>query len=357
MVRKILIVDDDRTLCLLIKKKLEKYANTFSTMTASDGVEALALLARNGISLVVTDLQMPNMDGFSLLAHLSEHYPDIPVVVITAYGTPSIRKAALEGGAYSYIEKPFVIEDLGQKVLALLRKQSEGGTLQTVPLEMFVQLIEMEQKTCTLRIFDKATKKMGVLFFREGQLVNARLENLQGNQAAYRILAWDKVTLSIQDTCPIEETRIDGTLQAILFDAMRLKDEGQPDEAPAAPQPAQAASPNPIRPSPPAAAPASGKGGQDAPPPSPVEQVRRKIASRLGPVKGLGEISLEEARWRPLMDQAASLALRFDAGNLKAACLGLGEGVDLILLPAQEVIAVGIDPRQPRERLVKALID
>jgi len=361
MIRKALIVDDDRTLCLLIKKKLEKYANTFTTITASDGLEALDILGQNGISLVVTDLQMPNMDGFALLAHLSEQFPDIPVIVITAYGTPTIRKAALEGGAYSYIEKPFVIEDLGQKILALLRKQSEGGTLQTVPLEMFVQLIEMEQKTCTLRIFDKDTKKMGVLFFREGQLLNARIENSQGNQAAYRILAWDKVTLSIQDTCPVQETKIDGNLQAILFDAMRIKDEG-----PQAEQPAPAVSPpKPVsRPAtlaqaipalqPPAT---SAPPDRNAPPLPLTEQIRRKIESRLGPIKGLGEIRSAEKAWRPLMDMAATLALRFGGGTLRAVYVSLGEAQDLILLPAPEVIAIGLDARQPRERLIKALIE
>jgi CheY-like chemotaxis protein len=52
------------------------------------GKEAVQILDATGVDLVVTDLRMPKMDGFELLAHMSGNYPDIPVIVMTAYGTP-----------------------------------------------------------------------------------------------------------------------------------------------------------------------------------------------------------------------------------------------------------------------------
>ncbi len=230
MQKQVLFVDDDRILRHLIQKKLDKYKEIFSVLTAEDGQDAVKKLAERTISLVVTDLQMPEMDGFALMAHLSEKYADIPVIVQTGHSTPKAKRAVLERGASGYIEKPFKVEQLAGKIIETLKKESEGGVLQTIPLEMFIQLIEMEQKTCTIRVVEKKTNELGVLFFRDGDLMEARIGNQHGKQTAYKIFAWDEVTLSIQDDCAIKEKRIDEDLQAILFDAMRLKDESGEDE-------------------------------------------------------------------------------------------------------------------------------
>lgn len=361
MLRKVLIVDDDRTLCLLIKKKLEKYATAFTPIVAYDGLQAIEALNQNAIALVVTDLQMPNMDGFSLLAHLSQHFPDIPVIIITAFGSPTIHKAVLDGGAFSYVEKPFVIEDLGQTILTVLRKQSDGGVLQTVPLEMFTQLIEMEQKTCTLRVYHKTSKKMGVLFFRDGQLLNARIENLQGNAAAYRIFAWDKVTLAIQDTCPTEEKKIEGDLQAVLFDAMRLKDESRdepqpPPPAASAPQPPPAQPVAVARPS--TAAPPLPAAPSEAAPVSAAQRIERRLTGRLGAVKGIVAVREDSATWKALIAQAVWAAQLLGVGRLKACYLGRDDPHDLLLIPSDETtVVVELDTKIPRERLIKAAID
>ena len=231
MKRNVLIVDDDRILRRLVQKKFAALKDEFSTLVAGDGVEAVEVMKEEAVSLVVTDLQMPEMDGFALLAHLSKNYPDIPVIVLTAFGTPKSKKKVLERGAAGFMEKPFVVEDLADKVLTALQKQSEGGTLQTVPLDMFIQLVEMEAKTCTLRVQNRLSQEKGVLFFKDGQLMDARFQDVHGKDAAYEVFSWDKVSLFIEDNCAVSEKRIEGDLQAILFDAMRMKDEAGADEA------------------------------------------------------------------------------------------------------------------------------
>ncbi len=225
MKKNILFVDDDRILRNLIKRKFQAHSEVFTTLIAADGVEALQILKENHVSIIVTDLQMPNMDGHVLLANFFEKYPDIPVIILTAYGTTQSQKRVMTAGATAYIEKPFVVEDLADMILNSLAKEAEGGTLKTISMEMYIQLIEMEQKTCTVRVLNKITEKQGVLFFKAGDLMDARLYHLRGNAAAYEIIGWDSVTISIQDECVITQKKIEGGLQAILFDAMRLKDE------------------------------------------------------------------------------------------------------------------------------------
>jgi CheY-like chemotaxis protein len=232
MIKKVLIVDDDQEMLLSLKEGFEKYNATFSVLMAGDGLVATEKLEKETISLVITDLRMPRMDGFALLSKIMEQYPDIPVIIMTGYSTPEMERLAQEGGAVGYVEKPFMIDDLASKVLATLRKESEGGTLHSVSSGMFLQLIEMEQKTCTIRLLDKTSGKEGVLFFCDGQLFDARTAGLKGEAAAYKIFSWDEVNLSIQNECRQKEQKVHRDINAILLEAMRLKDEAGEAKAP-----------------------------------------------------------------------------------------------------------------------------
>ncbi|MBU0987646.1 MAG: response regulator, partial [Proteobacteria bacterium] len=331
MIKKMLFVDDDRILCRLIQKKFEQYSNTFSVLTAQDGLDAVQKLKEHTISLVVTDLQMPEMDGFSLLAHLSEKYPDIPVIVQTGHSTPKSKKLVLERGAAGYIEKPFKIEQLAEKIIATLKKESEGGILQTIPLEMFIQLIEMEQKTCTIRVVDKSSGQLGVLFFQNGDLMDARIGGRHGKPAAYEIFAWDQVTLSIQDDCAVKVKKIDEDLQAILFEAMRLKDESGEDEASFEEEPyVENTEPELQKP--------------DVGTASFEDILRQKLDNIIGDKKYLKDIYPDDS-WKELLAQALEIGRLFSAGKLKTCYIDRGESTDFILLPGEKITVISLDPK------------
>jgi DNA-binding response OmpR family regulator len=361
MIKKVLFVDDDRILRHLIQKKLDKHKTTFTVLTAKDGLDAVKELKENTVSLVVTDLQMPQMDGFALLAHLSAKYPDIPVIIQTGYGTSKSRKHALERGAAGYIEKPFKIEQLAEKIIATLKKESEGGILQTISMEMFVQLIEMEQKTCTIRVVEKSSNELGVLFFRNGDLIEARVGAQNGKPAAYKIFSWDQVTLSIQDDCALKEKRIVGDLQAILFDAMRLKDEaGESEEAFSEDLDEDldedftgdlAENLN------------EDLNFEDAnidfhePQPrtrSIEEIIRRKLESAIGERKCIKDV-YQDKSWDDLILQVSEIGKFLKAGTLKSCYINKGEPNDFILVLGEQTTVVSVDPKCPRERMLQVL--
>lgn len=232
MTKNILIVDDEKDMLLSLKEGFETYGEIFSVLLAEDGEKAVDKLKENVISLVVTDLRMPRMDGFSLLIHIMTHYPDIPVIIMTAYSRPVMERMAMKIGAVEYIEKPFRMDDLAQKIISILEKESDGGIFTSVSSGMFTQLIEMEQKTCTVRLVNRSSDQRGVLFFREGELLDARVNNVQGEPAALEILTWDDVVLSIQDKCSQKEKKIEADFQDILIEAMRLRNKtGQTQNA------------------------------------------------------------------------------------------------------------------------------
>jgi len=108
--KRILVVDDEENLRRVTQLKLEQAG--YEAMTAADGAEALEILSRNPRDLVLTDLKMPGMSGMDLLRRVKDEYPEVIVVVITAFGTIESAVEAMRLGAYDYIIKPVNAEAL-----------------------------------------------------------------------------------------------------------------------------------------------------------------------------------------------------------------------------------------------------
>ncbi|MBF0100402.1 MAG: response regulator [Desulfobacterales bacterium] len=230
MKKHILIADDDKVLLLSFKKRFKQYEEDFMISTAENGKIALEILKKNSISLIITDLVMPEMDGFALLAHISEHYPDIPVIVMTGHGKEKTEAIVKKKGAIDYIKKPIEFEVMAELIRDTLKKESEGGQLHNISLQMFAQMVGMEQKTCTIRITNRLTGQLGILFFHEGELFNARLQNIHGIEAAYRIFVWDQISFSIENACVQKEKLIKNDARAIILEAARRKEEFEKEQ-------------------------------------------------------------------------------------------------------------------------------
>src|SRR5450631_88075 len=103
--RTVLLVDDDSSVLKVLGALLEQ--DGLEPVLAGSGLEALAVLEGRPIDAVVTDLRMPGMDGIQLLAELSERWPEIPALVLTAQGTIPLAVEAMRLGATDFVLKPF----------------------------------------------------------------------------------------------------------------------------------------------------------------------------------------------------------------------------------------------------------
>ncbi len=101
----ILIVDDEKNYPMIIGELLQEEG--YATFTASSGMEALDTLNSQIIDLVLTDVKMPGMSGIQLLENIKQLKPDIPVIIMTAYGSVEKAVEAMHKGAYTFILKPF----------------------------------------------------------------------------------------------------------------------------------------------------------------------------------------------------------------------------------------------------------
>jgi DNA-binding NtrC family response regulator len=116
----ILVVDDEKNIREGLAKLLEIEGHR--SMPAADGREALALLERGDVDLVVTDLKMPNLPGEELLRRAQAAVPGLPVIILTGHGTIESAVQAMKEGAYDYLTKPV---DMGRLALLVARALSE----------------------------------------------------------------------------------------------------------------------------------------------------------------------------------------------------------------------------------------
>ncbi|HLA61229.1 MAG TPA: sigma-54 dependent transcriptional regulator [Nitrospiraceae bacterium] len=107
---RVMVVDDDAETLALLREVVAKEG--YEVESAEDAETALRRLGEWQPELVITDIHMPGMDGLALLAALREKEPDIPVVLLTAYGSLKTAVDAIKAGAFDYLSKPFVVDDI-----------------------------------------------------------------------------------------------------------------------------------------------------------------------------------------------------------------------------------------------------
>ena len=105
----ILVVDDEERLRNLIVTFLSELGH--SCVTAIDGVDALDKMKGNKFDAVVTDMKMPNMGGITLAAKISIHYPELPIMIMTAFEEDHVAGIAISVGARDFIKKPFSLNE------------------------------------------------------------------------------------------------------------------------------------------------------------------------------------------------------------------------------------------------------
>lgn len=162
MNRRLLIVDDEENLRFSLTKGLEK--NGYEVAGVSRGFEAFQIMEKQDFDLVLLDICLPDMNGLEILDKIKAAQPQLPIIMMTAFGEVGIAVRAMKLGAYDYIGKPFLLDEMRlviQKALetvslkdevAYLRRQKELS-----PAPMFIgqnpqirkirQLIEMVSKT------------------------------------------------------------------------------------------------------------------------------------------------------------------------------------------------------------------
>lgn len=170
---RVLIVDDEPEFCRVIRKFLK--GETYEIHSVDCGQEALRLFSEVPVfDVVLLDLNLPDMNGFKVMGHLAEHFPDTLVVIITGYASLESATEALRCGAYDYLTKPFAREELLKTLQnAMTHKQVKDAHRQS-------QLALNDSEMCFRNLVENILS--GVLIVRNQELLyqNAVQKDLFG---------------------------------------------------------------------------------------------------------------------------------------------------------------------------------
>ncbi|MEZ4449484.1 MAG: sigma-54 dependent transcriptional regulator [Nannocystaceae bacterium] len=136
MLGRVLIVDDDPDFCQLLAAGFRQH--DLEVATSASASDALAALAVPGQSFdaVLTDLQMPGMDGIAFCQQVATHHPEIPVVVMTAFATLETAIAAIRADAYDFIQKPLHLEATAVRMQRVVRERKLRDEVKRLKLEI-----------------------------------------------------------------------------------------------------------------------------------------------------------------------------------------------------------------------------
>lgn len=122
--QKILVVDDDRDMRLVLTKYLSKF--NYQVLEAGSGKSALEMLETSTPDLVLCDFKLGDMDGTTLLIKIKEKYNHVPVIFITGYGDIKIAVEVMRSGAFDYVTKPLFPEEILLTIRKALAQKEKG---------------------------------------------------------------------------------------------------------------------------------------------------------------------------------------------------------------------------------------
>lgn len=155
---RILIIDDDESIVELIKINLELSGHSVST--APDGIKGFALVKQELPDLVILDLMMPEVDGYTVAQRI-RHYPETtetPILMLTALGMLENKVKGFNSGADDYLVKPFELEELAVRVKALLRRSDSTPESLKTPEVFSVGDITLVSENLSVKIAEHTVK-------------------------------------------------------------------------------------------------------------------------------------------------------------------------------------------------------
>jgi CheY-like chemotaxis protein len=224
--RRIVLVDDEEALAWSLTSRLAKARPLDRIEKAYSGESALALVAEGPVDVLIADIRMPGMSGIDLVLAARALYPDLPVIVMTAFKSADIT--ALEQGPFTrFLEKPFEFDKLRDLVEEALTPQVVGfsGAISVQTLPDIVQLYVLSSATGMLSVMHRTGE--GQLYFAQGAILHAVTANSRGDEAFYEIMMWSGGEFSMRVGATAPERSVHGNWQELLMESVRRIDESR----------------------------------------------------------------------------------------------------------------------------------
>ncbi len=172
IMKKILIVDDEPNIRTLVAK-YAKFEN-YEVIEAADGMKAVLLAKENAPDIIIMDIMMPELDGFSAVREIKKTMPRIPVIFLSARGEEYDRINGFETGADDYVVKPFSPKELMLRINAVLKRTNGGGDKSALKNDIFrAGSLEVDMSARIVKINGERIN----LSFKEYELLTYMIKN------------------------------------------------------------------------------------------------------------------------------------------------------------------------------------
>jgi CheY-like chemotaxis protein len=234
----LLFVDDDLDFLAMIQDFFVALGeNAWQIHCASSADQALEILKIRKIDLVVSDVNMPMLDGIQFLHILNRRHPDLKKAVITSNATEEKRSACLAEGAELFIEKPRSPEGLKsifimlEELITWTPREGFQGVLRRVGLQDVIQMECLGRNSSILEIHHQQLR--GRVYIEDGRIIHAQTGNTAGESALYNLLAIPSGEFQLQPFEPPPKRTIEGQWESLLMEAARVRDETMAAQTPA----------------------------------------------------------------------------------------------------------------------------
>jgi FixJ family two-component response regulator len=229
--QKVIIVDDDTSFLKNMKDALEYSIDNVKIIEHTNAEDAWKFLSKNDISLLITDQRLPGMRGIEFVNLVDKKYPAIPIILITAYGTPKLKDRARDIGAIKFFNKPIDLKEMIKEVKKGLELEaSEITSIRKISLATVLELISTERMTVSITVKDEETNESGRIWFKKGNIIDADIDNLEGIEAVFKMLFFDDVNIVIKEREHERITIPDMPLEYILLEGIKRKEENKKKE-------------------------------------------------------------------------------------------------------------------------------
>jgi DNA-binding response OmpR family regulator len=219
---KILIVDDDPMSLNILERTLSK--NGYKVVLAKSAIEGAELLKSEFYGLVITDINMPEVNGLEFMLWIKQHSPKSQVILITGFGSHEIKHFVNQNGALGYFEKPVNLKQLLEFIHNNVKKDATQK-IQDIELFDFIQIISFSGKDKLISVKDPVINQNGLIYIKNGQIVHAESSDKIGEEAFYSLISLQSGIFTDQPWIEPVVSTIKSSMTEILSKAAEIRDE------------------------------------------------------------------------------------------------------------------------------------
>lgn len=220
----ILLVDDDPEQVWALGRYFTRAG--YSVTTCGDGAEAISVLESRHFDTVITDIQMPRLNGLALVDWLRENRSGTRVVVITAFGGPSIRHLSISKGAILYMEKPVDPDLLAEALSSTKEETAFSGSIDKIDILDYLQLMMLTGRRVVLEVSSRDGGQ-GLIFIDRGEVRHATCGHLEGEEALFKCLGFESGSFVNLPWTEPDTITITKPGEFLLMEAARRRDDAR----------------------------------------------------------------------------------------------------------------------------------